>query len=188
MGTPELAWAAIENYYESERDNHCRDVVFHRDAKDNFIDTFKIKYRDILEKYMDSSVKSLDRHKQAAILIYCTISCGVFSPSRKLEKDEIFVGEQQIALLLGLSFMKDRLNDILRENNQATIKKYIFPKAYSCKTEYFDILTRDLYLQTHKDSSVYLLFLAHILFFIEYLTIQDTQIDEDILREWKRNS
>lgn len=188
MGTPELAWAAIEDYYVSEQNGHCRDVVFHREAKACFVDTFKIKYKEIMEEYMDSSVESLDRHKQAAILIYCTTSCGIFTPCRELTKDEIFVGEQQIALLLGLSFMKDRLNDILKENNQPVIEKYVFPKAYSCKTEYFDILTRDLYLQTHRDSSVYLLFLAHILFFIEYLTLCNTEIDDNILREWNSNS
>ena len=136
---------------------------------------------------MDASVQSLDRHKQAAILIYATVCCNVFSPGRELDDDEIFVGEQQVALLLGLSYMKDRLNDILKKNNQKTIKEYVFPKAFSCATDYFDILTRDLYLQDHRDNEIYILFLSHVLFLIEYYTLREYGVDDSVLREWEND-
>lgn len=187
IGTPELAWNAIEAYYTRKQETRCKDMYFNRNARESFIQAFNKKYDEIMDQYMDSSVESLDRHKQAAILIYCTINCNVFSPNRALENDEIFIGEQQVALLLGLSFMKDRLNELLKKGNQRTIEKYALPEAFSCSTKYFDILTRDLYFQSHKEDSVYILFLAHVLFLIEYISLKENHIDDTVLREWPSN-
>lgn len=182
--TAEIAWNAIEKFFSSNQKRACKGMLLNRDAKDSFIDTFENKYNEIMNCYMDESVKVLDRHKQAALLIHCTISCDVITPQENVKDDEIFVGAQQIALLLGLSFMKDCLNEILKKHNLKTIKQYSFPVAFSCSTNYFDILTRDLYLQSHKDDAVYILFLSHLLFFIEYLTVKEVGLDENMLREW----
>lgn len=186
MITAELAWRAIEGYYKNNRNGHCKEIKFNRTVKDSFIKMYKDNYDAILETYMDESVEALDRHKQSAILIHCTIACKIFTPSRPLNEDEIFIGAQQIALMLGLSYMRDCLNDILQKNGMKTVDHYKFPVAFSCSTEYFDILTRDLYLQSHKDNSVYILFLAHVLFFIEYITLKDHGIDDSVLREWDK--
>jgi hypothetical protein len=132
---------------------------------------------------MNDSVKELDRHKQAAILLYCTIKNRLFIPAVKPKKNEVFVGCEQIGLLLSLSYMKDMLNEVLKEINEKPIERYILPQAFSCSTEYFDILTRDLYLQEHEDDGVYVLFLAHVLFLIEYNTLKE--IDANIIRKLK---
>lgn len=186
MITAELAWRAIESYYKKNRNGHCKEITFNKSVKESFARTYKYNYESIMEKYMADSVEILDRHKQSAILIHSIIACKVFTPSRPLNKDEIFIGEQQIALMLGLSYMKDCLNDILQKNGIETIERYEFPVAFSCSTKYFDILTRDLYLQDHKDDTVYILFLAHLLFFIEYLTLKEKGIDDSVLREWDK--
>lgn len=185
--TAEIAWNAIEEFYSLSQNSSCKGMCLNRGAKDLFIDTFENKYYEIMNCYMDKSVEVLDRHKQAAILIHCTISCDVITPREVVSDDEIFVGAQQVALLLGLSFMKDCLNEILKKHNLKTIKRYTFPVAYSCSTDYFNILTRDLYLQSHKDDAVYILFLSHLLFFIEYLTVRESGLDESVLREWSTN-
>lgn len=186
MITAELAWRAIESFYKKNRNGYCKEISFNNNTKEIFAQTYQHNYDAIMKIYMDDSVKILDRHKQSAILIHSIVACKVFTPSRPLNKDEIFIGEQQIALMLGLSYMKDCLNDILTAHGKETIERYQFPIAFSCETDYFDILTRDLYLQSHKDDSVYILFLAHVLFFIEYLTLKEKGIDDSVLREWTK--
>lgn len=187
-GTPQLAWTAIKEYYEENKNDACAEMTFDNGSMSNFVNLFTKKYDEVMDRFMDDSVESLDRHKQASILILCTIECKVLSPIRRISEDEIFIGEQQIAFLLGLSYMKDRLNEILEANGQKPIEKYQFPNAFSCATEYFDILTRDLYLQTHKDDSVYILFLSHVLFLIEYYTIKELGVDMNVLREQRTNT
>lgn len=184
--TAELAWDGLKEYFESVQKTHCKGMTLNRNARESFINAYIEKYNEVKDEYMDESVEVLDRHKQAAILIHCVISCEVIVPSKNIEEDKIFVGVQQVALLLGFSFMKDCLNEILKNHGLPTIKRYTFPVAFSCPTDYFDILTRDLYLQTHNDDAVYILFLAHLLFFIEYLTLKDNKIDDSALREWDK--
>ena len=175
--TPTLAWNAIKNYYEKYKNNSLSRVNFKYDSKENFINTFEAKYNEIKTSYMRSTIGNLDRHKQAAILLYCTIKNKVFEYNDKIESDKIFVGCEQVGLLLCLSYMKDMLNNILEEINEKPIDKYTFPTAFSCETEYFDILTRDIYLQGYKDDGVYILFLANILYFIEYDTLKEINPD-----------
>lgn len=183
--TPILAWEAAKKYYEEFKDSIFVDVRFNSSAKSNFIEDFKNQYNDIKTNYMDKAVVSLDRHKQAAILINCMIKNRILSSNRKLAKSELFIGSEQIALLVGLAYMKDRLNELLKETNQQPIQKYSLPEAISCDTEYFDILTRDLYLQNHKDDAVYIFSLSHILFLIEYQTLKDNGIDIEKLKKHK---
>ncbi len=171
--TPGLAWNAMRDYYDKHSEDSLSEVTFSRDTKDVFINDFVKCYDNILQNYMNSPNGELDRHKQAAILLHCTIKNKLFKYKGKVEKGTVFVGCEQIGLLLCLSFMKDMLNNVLEEIGENPIEQYIFPSAFSCQTEYFDILTRDLYLQTHKDDEVYILFLANILFFIEYNTLKE---------------
>lgn len=171
--TPSLAWNAIRDYYDKHKDGSLKDVLFDRNSKDNFINDFEDKYKEISKNYMSSKAGDLDRHKQAAILLHCTINNKLFKYNGKVEPGKIFVGCEQVGLLLSLSFMKDMLNNILDEIGEDRLEEYIFPKAFSCQTEYFDILTRDIYLQSSKDSGVYILFLSNILFFIEYNTLKE---------------
>lgn len=175
--TPSLAWNAMRDYYDKHKDDSLSNVNFQRNSKDAFIKDFEEKYKEILNFYMDSKDGDLDRHKQAAILLYCTLKNKLFKYNGKVDPDKIFVGCEQMGLLLCLSFMKDMLNNILKEIDEKPINEYVFPEAFSCKTEYFDILTRDIYLQNYKDSGVYILFLSNILFFIEYTTLERIRPD-----------
>lgn len=171
--TPILAWNAIKNYYEKNKNSSLSKVTFKDDSKESFIEDFEAIYNEIKKSYMISTKGNLDRHKQAAILLYCTTKNKVFGYNGKVDSDKIFVGCEQVGLLLCLSYMKDMLNNILEEINEKPIDRYIFPTAFSCQTEYFDILTRDIYLQGYKDAGVYVLFLSNILYFIEYNTLKE---------------
>lgn len=181
--TPILAWDALKNYYEKNKNESLAGVTFKDDSKENFISDFETKYNEIKKFYMSTPEGNLDRHKQAAILLYCTTKNKVFGYKGKVDNDKIFVGCEQVGLMLCLSYMKDMLNNILEEINEKPIDKYIFPTAFSCQTKYFDILTRDIYLQGYKDAGVYILFLSNILYFIEYNTLKD--INPDLIEKIK---
>ena len=183
--TPEFAWDAIVEYYTIKKNSsEWKDVILDTKVRETFIESFVDSYKNILDCYMDKTVECLDRHKQAAILIHCIIKCNIFTLNRELGDDEIFVGAQQVALLVGFAYMKDRLNEILSAHKLKTIDRYILPTALSCQTRYFDILTRDLYLQSYVDDSIYILFLAHVLFLLEYQTLKEKCIDIEQIKEW----
>lgn len=183
--TPALAWDAMKKYYDNHKDNSLLGVNFAKNTKDKYVNDFLAMYKSIKDEYMSSATKELDRHKQAAILLHCTIQNELFKPQKILKDDEIFVGCEQIGLLLSLSYMRDMLNKLLKEINEKPIQKYIFPKAFTCETEYFDILIRDLYLQKHKEGAVYVLSLAHILYLIEYNTLRE--INPDLIDKIKQH-
>lgn len=181
--TPILAWNALKNYYEKNKNGSLANVTFKDDSKESFVLDFETKYNEIKKLYMSTPEGNLDRHKQAAILLYCTTKNKVFGYKGEIDNDKIFVGCEQLGLMLCLSYMKDMLNNILEEINEKKIDKYIFPTAFSCQTEYFDILTRDIYLQGYKDAGVYILFLSNIFYFIEYNTLKD--INPDLIEKIK---
>lgn len=181
--TPQYTWDSIADYYNTKINGKYYGVKFNYKNKDKFVEYFKAEYNNIMKDYMKNTVKTLDRHKQAAILIADIIENKVVYSELNDDENRIFIGTEQIALLFGLSFMRDSLNNILKQKHLKEIKEYSFPEPMSCKTTYFDVLTRDLYFQEHNNNSVYILFLSHILFQIEYLTLKENGIDPKILRE-----
>lgn len=180
--TPQFTWDSIVDYYNLKIRGKYYGVKLNIQQKDKFIEYFKVEYNNIMNNYMKNSVHTLDRHKQTAILISDIVQNDIIY-SDYIENGQIFIGAEQVALLFGLSFMRDKLNEVLRQKNIQEIKQYIFPEPMSCKTPYFDVLTRDLYFQKYHDNSVYILFLSHVLFQIEYWTLKENGIDPRKLRE-----
>lgn len=178
---PISAWEAMREYYTEHKDNELSGVRFNLNSKSSYIDDFISQYNEIKRSYMNPNAKELDRHKQAAILLYCTIKNNVFLQDGKTPDKKIFVACEKIGLMVSLSFMKEELNSVLEEIKEEKIDKYILPEAFSCNTDYFDILVRDLYLQKHKDDGVYILLLAHILYLIEYNTLD--KINPQIIKK-----
>lgn len=181
--TPQYTWDSIADYYDTKIKRKYYGVKFNSEKKNEFIEYFKTEYNNIMCNYMQSTVTTLDRHKQTAILISDIIENKVIYSENTDNEKRIFIGTEQIALLFGLSFMRDKLNSALRQRHLKEIERYIFPEPMSCKTSYFDVLTRDLYFQKHNNNSVYILFLSHILFQIEYWTLKENGIDPKILKE-----
>ena len=180
--TPEFIWDSIKGYYNEKIVLNYPSVRLDESKKKIFIDFFSNEYTAIMNNYMKKSVKTLDRHKQAAIII-ADIICNNILINEVAEK-RIFIGLEQTALLVGLSFLRDQLNPILKKNGIGKITKFSFPEPMSCDTNYFDVLTRDLYFQKRdNNNSIYILLLAHILFQIEYLTLIENNIDPKVLKE-----
>lgn len=183
--TPVAAWEAMRAYYEAHKDKELKGILFNNDSKEAYIKDFISLYKNIKKKYMSDEAKELDRHKQAAILLYCTMNNEVLKQEDKTPNGKIFVACEKMGLMLSLSFMKDLLNRKLSQIGEKEIEKYALPQAFSCDTDYFDILIRDLYLQKHKDEGVYILFLAHILYLIEYNTLYER--NPEIIKKLKED-
>lgn len=183
--TPVSAWDAMYVYYMEHKDKELEGIRFNNSVKSQFIEDFVFLYNDIKKTYMSAEARELDRHKQAAILLHCTIKNEVFKHDGKVPSGKIFVACEKVGLMLSLSFMLDLLNKKLAQINENRIEKYVLPKAFSCDTDYFDILVRDLYLQGHKDDGVYILFLAHILYLIEYNTLYER--NPEIIKKLKED-
>lgn len=178
--TPKYVWSSLKNYYDKKIKIHNPEVILDTTKYDDFIKYFKDEYNKILNDFMLKNVETLDRHKKTAILIAGLIENKVLVSN---EEHKRFIGLEQTALLVGLSYMKQEVNHLLTEKGESKIEHFFFPQPMSCDTSYFDILTRDLYFQNHNDNSVYILLLSHILFQIEYLTLIIENIDPQLLHE-----
>lgn len=170
----------------------CRDlteqdqrVQFHEENKQVFFDEYQKLYDIILKNCMDAKrgVKTLDRHKVAAIATISGIQSNFVSLVE--EKDgTIFLGKEMVSLSVALSFLQAVLNMELRNRNiNVSIKKWEFPKAFTCKTDYFDIMVRNLYY-SQKYWQMNPLELSEKFFLIELRTLEKNNIDTALLHEY----
>lgn len=144
-----------------------------------FSKQFDELYAFIKETYMKTDTETLDRHKVASIIIISIIKSDVVKYENLCEED-IFLGNQMIALNIGLSFMLNQLNNILNKYNKK-IDDYFFPEPFSCDTDYFDVMVRNLYFATY-DYVLNPLELSEKLFLFEYITLQKNNIDLKLLK------
>lgn len=151
------------------------------EKKASFDKNFRAMYKLIKDNYMKPDVVALDRHKVAAIIICTIIDEEIVSTNKQTENDVVFLGSEMIALSVGLSYMQRSLNDILQEIAvPKIINGYHMPIAMACKTDYFDILARNLYF-AKKHYVLNPLDIADKLFLVEYLTLKNEMIDPRLL-------
>ena len=122
-----------------------RDIVFNQDKYDEFKKCFENSYDFIKDKYMKSSVRALDRHKVAAVMIVASLKSNVVSYRKTLGEKKHFFGEEMFSTEVALNWMLDALNKKLRELGVSEVQEYHMPKAFACETPYFDIFCRNLY-------------------------------------------
>lgn len=158
--------------------------IYFDDVFDEFSNEFKRSYDDILRNYMDNSVIALDRHKVAAIIIISLIKAEPLK-IRNLSDDMIFLGNENLAFQIGLSYMQHELNKTLLEKGvNRKIVQYKMPEAMACETYYIDIVCRNLYYsKVREDWGLNPLDLSERLFLIEYLTLINEGIEPLRLRE-----
>lgn len=153
------------------------EIDISREKEEEFSLKFKKMYNEIKAKYMDESVKNLDRHKVAAIIICTLIDTEIIRSKKQMEDGCVFLGAEMIALSIGLSYMQRSLSNILIEKNILNIiTSYHMPKAFSCNTNYFDIFARNLYF-SRKDYTINPLDISEKLFLLEYITLLKEGID-----------
>lgn len=112
-------------------------VILDSDSYKKFDDYFRKMYSEIKEHYMESTVKNLDRHKIASIIIVSLLNSNDIVYQGEIEQGEEFFGQYLIAASVGITFMQNQLNMLLMEKNKEPIKKLWFPDALSCDTPYF---------------------------------------------------
>ena len=186
--TVQAAWDILKEAYEVAKPN-TPGLVFHSSKFDDCYHHFK-KWRTLLlDRFMKPDVKALDRHKIAAILTISIIESKAISYEGSME-GKIFLGTQLLAVSCGLSYMQTNLNKLLTLKNEKTIDKYIMPVPFSCETNYFDIIARNLYYEENgTDTSGEQLWrlnplqLANTYYLIELYTLEHHHINTSILRE-----
>lgn len=190
--TAEFAWKSLKRFYDDKIVSEVPKIRFDETKKTTFIKRFCTMYRETLKKMYRVSIedysepqnhKDLDRHKQAAILIYCVIEENVFVAD-SVPDNCIFVGNYSIALALGLSYMKDRLNEKLTLIGEETIDSYSEIITLTCDTPFFDVVYRNLYLEyENKPNNICVFTLSNTLFLYEYITLLNHNIDLKKLKE-----
>lgn len=158
-------------------------ILLNENAREKYAETLTDKYKFMM-KFMKPSVSSLDRHKVASIIIASIIETDAVIYEKEIPEDSSFFGKYMIAVSVGLSYMLERLNVRLNDKGIKKIERYRFPVAFSCATPYFEIFSRNLYL-THErtDWKINLLDMPEILFFIEYFTLKENDIEPGGLTE-----
>lgn len=183
--TKEQIWRMFESVSKDMEAGDSR-VQFHKEKKQEFFDGFQKLYDDILNNFMDveNGITTLDRHKVTAIITISGIK-SEFVSMNLLEDENVFLGKEIISLSVALSFMQAALNMKLQKAGiDKRIESFIFPKALTCKTDYFEIMARNLYY-SQKYWEMNPLELSEKFFLIEYITLEKNGIDSECLREVK---
>lgn len=177
----ENAWTLLENEYQKYSKENV-DFILDKNKKEYFKQAFKKHYNEIKDNYMLPSVKYLDRHKVAAIIIVSILESNAVSYNN-LDKDCVFIGNELLAIKVGLAYMTENLNEKLSEKNVGKkIEKVVFPEALSCETSYIEIMCRNLYI-AKTDYKLNPLDIADRLFLLEYIILLKNGIDTSVLKE-----
>lgn len=207
--TAVFAWKSLKRYFSNIISPMYANIHFDEDKEKSFINLFCKVYIDIQDKMShvsadtlsndksadalsngkpaDASKKHLDRHKQAAILIYCVIQEKIFS-ANNVPEGQIFVGNYSIALALGLTYMKDRLNEVLEAVGEKQIEEFSEIVPFTCDTPIFDVIYRNLYFEQETDKNAHIFTLSNTLFLYEYITLLENGIDPKALKEKINNT
>lgn len=177
--TIRFAWDAIESECRQFQEKDST-IIFNSEKYGDFEKLFIQHYEDIMKRFMRDT-SELDSHKQASII---TISCIESNAiEHKVEKDMISIVPQLIALKVGLSYMCDRLNELLVKKQIEPIDKYIFPIAIACDTPYIEIMSRLLYYEQHEtDMSFNVMELSDRYFLLEYINLLQHGIEPNLLK------
>jgi len=190
-------WGFYEQTLEGAKDIYKKkyniDLSINAKNKQAFINNFYNRYRFVLEMFMDSNVKKLDRHKVAAIgSIEFILAEALIYTQPILDGGEIFIPEYVLALETGFSYMMLQFNNLLEVHGMNVVKKWHWPISLSCpKNEFILIIARHLYFTTQRSkwgdgayaSGFNELDLAERLFYIEWTTILEEKIDYHALKQ-----
>lgn len=150
-----------------------------------FENEFMALYRKIVSNYMLEGTETLDRHKVAAIIMCSVIKSDLLEAEQGGHASKIFLGNYILATDCGFAYLLKELNMKLNECNIMEIKKFFFPKALACETIYYRIFYRNLYFADNsEDWHLNPLDIAERLFLLEYMTLEKSGIDPNILKEY----
>lgn len=158
------------------------------DSYDAYKQHFNEWYDFIKTTYMTADVSYLDRHKVAGIIMVSILESNAVICSKQIPGNKHFIGQYLVASSVGITYMQDRLNEILVRKHIDPIDKIWMPEfVFSCDVPYFEIMGRNLYY-AHKSEKCGLnpLDISKELFLLEYITVEKKGINPSILREKKK--
>lgn len=168
-------------------------IQFETAMESQYITNTVNRYNQYKASYMKPDVQFLDRHKVAAILVVQGLSSGIIRSNLKPSETEIDIAPQKVLLLCAFDYIVAQTNRIIEQKNPALKKldEFIFPKAWSCKTTYIDILSRNLYY-AEKDFMLNEMDLAEKFFLLEHICLSslsggNAQPYFDVLREFQEH-
>lgn len=160
------------------------EVGWEENTFERFNTSFRDLYHFIQDKYMSKDVDELDRHKVAAIIVTSLIKASPLVVRKAPENDMLFLGNHYIALQIALAYMLNLLNQELRDRDLPEVDKYMLPEAFSCETNYMDIMARNLYFSENNPAwNINPLDWAERFFLLEYITLKERGIDMRRLKE-----
>ncbi len=182
----ENTWLLLNNTIKAvKRENINVSLV--GSAKEIYSNIFMKEIKYIKDNYMRSNVLHLDRHKTAGIIIYSVLKAKAIKYEGCPPKDSNFFGEYLVAGSLGINYMIDRLNAVLKKKDKKKrqITKLWMPEhVFSCEVPYFEIFCRNLYFAEQNEKwGINPLDLSEKLFLLEYITVEKEGIDPIILKE-----
>lgn len=136
----------------------------------------------IIAKYMKPEVNDLDRHKIAGIAIVSLLRSDAIQYSGDLGEKKFF-GKYTISASVAISYMQDSLNHLLDALGQDPVREIVFPKAFSCKTDCFEVFCRNIqFADENEEWHVNPLDISEKLFMYEYITVLENGIPIDLIR------
>lgn len=178
-----LIWKLIKEQGESIVEKYPEYFSFNTNSEYIFMQKID-DYTDMVRsQFMKEDVVDLDRHKVAAIIICSIVEAGVLKVNYEYNKDNLFDGNEKIAVNIGLSYMKATLKKMLEGiNDEGKFDDFFFPQALTCETSYETILCRNLYF-----AKQYFILnpidIANILFLLENISLAKYKIDIEELKK-----
>lgn len=147
---------------------------------DSYIHNCEVEYNRCKETTMNNKVVNLDRHKIAAILVIQAMNMRVIKRVDNRDyaeadtEDKYFIGPQKILVICAIHYLAQEINRILvfHGDNISQMTKFPLPKAFSCDTEYIDIISR-LLRNELDENKLFILSLSEKFFLLEYIAIRD---------------
>ena len=187
-------WNALKESFlnwskKSEKGTFC----FNEEKKQQFCDRFDDNYNTILNELMTSNTKTLDAHKQAAIIVISALESNVITQTCQ-DDEMISLGPYAVVLDVALSFLLKTINEKVKKLTKP-IRELSLPTALACERDYFDIMRRLLYYEDPnvKDkginykTSFSIIEWADRFFLLEYITLLENHIDPRLVKDIIRN-
>lgn len=144
-------------------------------------------YKDMMEDFMTGDTKSLDAHKQAAILVKAAIDSGVLKQDSG--ENEVALGPYAVILNVAFSYLLQCIDERAKKIG-VSVSRMELPIALACETPYFEILCRILYYEdTRKGASgekvmpINLLDWADRFYLLEYITLLQNKLDPILFQD-----
>jgi len=174
--TTKAFWSAVSQQcgqLSTETDH----IYIDASLKDGYIVACDVEYKKCKDENMNKSVQNLDRHKVAAILVIQGLTLDIVKRKDGNEADteeKIFIGKEKAILSCAISYLAQQINIIIRNSGRSfdLINRFILPTAFSCQTDYIDIMCRLLHYGK-KQSTLSVLDLADHFFLLEYIAIAE---------------